>query len=169
MDLFEAILNRRSIRKYTNHEIPEEIIEKLLRSAMYAPSAMNYQPWHFVILNKKESLVKAFKAIPHAEMLQQARAGIIVCGDNIAEKNVDYIVQNCSAATQNILLAAHGLGLGGVWIGIYPVEETIKSIKEFFSLPKHIVPVALVSLGFPAENIQSEERYSIEKIHHNKW
>ena len=169
MDLFEAILQRRSIRKYTNQGIPAEMIEKMLKSAMYAPSAMNLQPWHFVILDKHDILLEALGAIPHAEMLNEASAAIIVTGDNIAEKNIDYIVQNCSAATQNILLAAHGLGLGGVWIGIYPDEVIIKNVKKTFALPDHIIPVSLVSLGFPAEKVQAEERFKVEKIHYNKW
>ncbi len=169
MDLFEALLERRSIRKYTNSEIPAEMIEKMLKTAMYAPSAMNLQPWHFVILNNKESILNAFKAIQHAEMLKQAQTGILICGDSEIEKNIEYIVQNCSAATQNILLAAHGLGLGGVWVGVYPDKELIKNVKATFMLPEHIIPISLVSLGFPDEKVQAEDRYKVEKIHYNKW
>jgi nitroreductase len=102
-------------------------------------------------------------------MLKQAQTGILICGDSEIEKNIEYIVQNCSAATQNILLAAHGLGLGGVWVGVYPDKELIKNVKATFMLPEHIIPISLVSLGFPDEKVQAEDRYKVEKIHYNKW
>ena len=168
MELYSALINRRSIRKYSDKEIPKVKIEKLYKSAMYAPSAMNNQPWQFVVVNQHEKLDEILKIIPQ-EMLKSAKAAILVCGDLNLEKNIDYIQQNCSAATQNILLAAHGLGLGSCWIGVYPVRETISGLQKLFNLPEYVIPITLVSLGYPAENPVAEERYKAEKVHFNQW
>ena len=169
MDIQEALLSRRSIRKYKSQQISDENISSILKSAMYAPSAMNLQAWHFVVVNNKQVMVDILKAIPHAEMLQQAVASILVCGDTNVEKNEAWIVQNCSAATQNILLSAHGFGIGSCWIGIYGSDDTFKKIKSLFQLLDNIIPISLVSLGYPAEEIKTEERFAKEKIHINKW
>jgi nitroreductase len=168
MDLFSALLNRRSIRKYSDEEIPNGIVEKLLKAAMYAPSAMNNQAWQFVVINQKEKLEEIFKIIPQ-EMLKSTKAVILICGDLNLEKNIDYIQQNCSAATQNLMLCAHGVGLGSCWVGVYPVKETILGLQKLFSLPECVVPISLVSLGYPAESPTAEERFKTEKIHFNKW
>jgi nitroreductase len=169
MDLFEALLTRRSIRQYTDFEIEEGKIDAVLKAAMYAPSAMNYQSWEFIVIDNRKALLDIHKIITHAEMLKQAKLGILICGDLSKEKYIEYNVQNCSAATQNILLAAHGLGLGAVWIAVYPNEDVMTGMKKLFNLPDHIVPVALVSLGYPAEEKQAEERFLRNKIHLNKW
>jgi nitroreductase len=168
MDLFSALLNRRSTRKYSDEEIPNGIIEKLLKAAMYAPSAMNNQAWQFVVIDHKEKLEEIYNIIPQ-EMLKSTKAAILICGDLNLEKNIDYIQQNCSAATQNLMLCAHGVGLGSCWIGVYPVKETILGLQKLFSLPEFVVPISLVSLGYPAENPTAEARFKTEKIHFNKW
>lgn len=169
MDLFSAILNRRSIRKYSDKEIPAGIIDELLKSAMYAPSAMNNQAWQFVVVNQRKKLDEILKVISHAEMLKSAQAAILICGDLNLEKNIDYIQQNCSAATQNLMLCAHGFGFGSCWIGVYPVKETISGMQKLFNLPEFVIPISLVSLGYPAENPIAEERYKTEKVHFNEW
>ena len=169
MDLFSALLKRRSIRKYTDQAIPSGTIDKLLKSAMYAPSAMNNQAWQFIVVNQRKKLDKILKVISHAEMLKSAQAAVLICGDLNLEKNIDYIQQNCSAATQNIMLCAHGLGLGSCWIGVYPVNETISGLQELFKLPEYVIPISLVSLGYPAENPIAEDRYKTEKVHFNHW
>ncbi len=169
MELFEALYKRRSIRQYTSALIEKEKIDTMLKAAMYAPSAMDYRPWEFIVIDDQKILPEIQKIITHAEMLKQAKSGILICGDLEKEKFIEYNVMNSSAAAQNILLAAHGMGLGAVWIAIYPNEEVIKSIKKLFKLPDHIIPVALISLGYPAEEKQTEERYSAGKVHFNKW
>ena len=169
MDLFSALFNRRSIRKYTGQAIPSGTVEKLLKSAMYAPSAMNNQAWQFIVVNQRKKLDKVLKVISHAEMLKSAQAAVLICGDLNLEKNVDYIQQNCSAATQNVMLSAHGLGLGSCWIGVYPVKEIISGLQELFKLPEYVIPISLVSLGYPAENPIAEDRFKTEKVHFNKW
>lgn len=168
MDLFKAILTRRSIRKYSNQKIADDMIRNLLKSAMYAPSAMNSQAWQFVVINQREKLDEIFKVIPQ-EMLKSAQAAILICGDLNQEKNINYIQQNCSAATQNLMLCAHGLGLGSCWIGVYPTKETISGLQKIFNLPDYAIPISMVSLGYPAENPIADERFKTEKIHFNKW
>jgi len=169
MDLFSALLNRRSIRKYSDKDIPNGEMDKLLKSAMYAPSAMNYQAWQFVVINQREKLDDILKVISHAEMLKSVKAAVLICGDLNLEKNIDYIQQNCSAATQNLMLCAHGLGLGSCWIGVYPVKEIISGLQYLFKLPEYVIPISLVSLGYPAENPVAEDRFKTEKVHFNQW
>jgi len=169
MDLFTAILNRRSIRKYSDKAMPDGALDKLLKSAMYAPSAMNNQAWQFVVINQRKKFDEILKVISHAEMLKSAQAAVLICGDLDLEKNIDYVQQNCSAATQNLMLCAHGLGLGSCWIGVYPVKEIISGLQDLFKLPEHIVPISLVSLGYPAENPIAEDRFKTEKVHFNQW
>ncbi len=169
MDTFEAILTRRSIRKYTNDKIEKTVIDKLVKAGMYAPSAMNYRPWHFIVIDKRELLDELFKINTHAEMLKEAQAAIMVCGDHNFEGNEGLLIQNCSAATQNILLQAHAEGLGAVWVGIYPFEGLIKGVKNLFDLPKNILPVSVVALGYPAEKPAIEERFEENKLHQNGW
>ena len=169
MEVFDAILYRRSIRKYSDINISKEICEKLLEAAMYAPSAKNLRPWHFVVIKSKEKLVELSKAHPYGSMLKSAKLAILVCGDIEIEKMEDYIVQDCSAATQNILLAAHSMGLGAVWLGVHPREQRIKSISEVLELPQNIIPVSLISIGYPAEEKQKPKRVIPERVHFNKW
>lgn len=169
METMRAILTRRSIRKYKAKEITKEQVNEIIKAAMYAPSAFNNQPWQFIAVDKKEILDKIFQIIPHAEMLQQAAAAIIVCGDKNLEENINLIALNCSAATQNALLAIHDLGLGAVWVSAYPVDETINGLKKFFNLPENIVPISILSIGYPDEEVTAEERFKPEKIHFNNW
>ena len=169
MDTYEAILTRRRIRKYTDQKIEGPVIDKLVRAGMYAPSAMNYRPWHFIVIDKRDILDELFKINSHAEMLKEAQAAIMVCGDRNFEGNEGLLIQNCSAATQNILLQAHAEGLGAVWVGIYPFEGLIKGVKSYFKLPKHILPVSIAVLGYPAENPVPDERFEAVKLHKNGW
>jgi nitroreductase len=169
MDIQQGLLNRRSIRKYKDQKISEEDIGKILKAAMYAPSAMNMQTWQFIAIDSKEILAEIVKLIPYAEMLKQSVAAILVCGDTAIEKNESWLLQNCSAATQNILLSAHGLGIGSCWIGIHGMFDIVKNIKHQFKLPENIVPVSLVSLGYPDETVIAENRFKKDKIHYNKW
>ena len=169
MDTIESILTRRSIRQYTAQKVPEDKVKRILQAAMYAPSAMNLQPWHFIVIDRKELIEGLIKAIPHADMLKQAPLVIIYCGDTNVERNVDYIVQDCSASIENSLLAAHAIGLGAVWIGIYPDTAIIENLRKHFELPANIIPVSAVAIGFPSEVKDTENRYNSGKIHINKW
>lgn len=169
METLEAIRTRRSIRKFTNQKIDEEIITKLLEAAMYAPSARDTQPWHFIVTDKKEILHMIPRIHPHANMVYDASLAILICGDTTIENIEGYLAINCAAATENLLLAAHDLGLGTVWLGVYPRKERMEGLSKLFELPKKIIPVALVAVGYPDEKIETPERFIKTRIHFNKW
>lgn len=167
MDAIEAILTRRSIRKYTAEKIADEIIDELLKAAMAAPSAFNAQPRHFMVIDDRLILDKIPEFHPYAEMLKQARTAIAICGDIMVQP--DRWMLDCAASAQNILLAAHAKGLGAVWLGIYPAEERIKDLKNLLELPQNIIPLCLISLGYPQEKKKPSNRYDQDKIHKNRW
>jgi nitroreductase len=169
MDIIELLTTRRSIRKYTAKEIREEIVEELLRAAMYAPSAGNQQPWHFVVLRNKAMFRKINEFHPYSAMLQEANLAILVCADTTIETKRGYWPLDCSAATENILIAAHGLGLGAVWLGIYPRPDRQDGMKKLLRLPDNISPFSLVSIGYPAEQKALPNRFVPERIHYEKW
>ncbi len=169
METFQAIINRRSIRKYKSQKIHQEKILSVLKAAMYAPSAMNLQPWHFIIINSDEGIAETVKSVPHAEMIKQSGNAILVCGDSSIEKNESWLIQNCSAAVQNILLAAYDLGLGSCWIAVHGMNDIVKNLQKQFKLPAEIIPIALIALGYPDEEVKIEERFKTEKVHFNKW
>ena len=168
MDAMKAILTRRSIRKYTNQPVSDEMLKELLEAAMYAPSASNRQPWYFVVINDREIMNEIPKYHAYAQMLKEAAIAIFVCCDiNLEDKG--FGVEDCSAATQNILLAAHASGLGAVWIGIYPAEPLVTATKKLLNLPGHIIPISLISIGYPAEQRSWQDRYRADRVHNNQW
>ena len=167
--MVKEIFERRSIRKYSKLPISDDDIEKLLRAAMAAPSAGNQQTWEFIIIKDKNILDGITKFHPYSQMLKEAQLAIVVCADLDKEKHIGYWVQDCSAATENILIEAQHLGLGSVWLGIYPREDRVKGLKELLKLPASVIPLSIVSLGYPAEKKEPSERYDKLKIHINKW
>lgn len=169
MDTIEAILTRRSIRRYTTQSVSDDLIIKLLEAAMAAPSAANMQPWHFVVITDRKVLAQVPNFHPHSHMLKESSLGILVAFDLELESIKGRGVMDCAAATQNILLAAHALRLGAVWVGIYPVEERIEAIRKLLNMPQHVVPVSLVSVGHPNENMRREDRYKPERVHFDHW
>ena len=128
MELYEGLLSRRSIRKYTGEKIEEEKIMSIVKAGMYAPSANNTRPWHFIIVDEKEIMNKIMAVHPYSSMLSKASHAILVCGDEKLQNGPGYYLLDCSAATQNILLAAHTLGFGAVWLGVEPRSERKKEI-----------------------------------------
>jgi len=169
MNTIEAINKRRSIRKYTSQEVSDEIINELLNAAMMAPSARNTQSWQLVVIKSRSLLDKLSDIHPYAKMLKEAPLAILVCGDRTQEENDSYQCINCSAATQNILLAAYALGIGSVWLGVYPRAERIEPIKELLNLPEGIIPISLIALGYADEVKAKPERFIKEKVHYDGW
>ncbi len=169
MDAMEAILSRRSIRKYTDQPVDAEVVQKVLRAAMSAPSAGNEQSWQFVVINDRNLLTAIPKFHPYAGMLEQASVAILVCGDVRRERHAGYWVQDCSAAMQNLLLAAHSLGLGAVWLGIYPDAARVAGMRSLLNLPEPVIPLGLAPLGYPAESRAAADRYTESLIHYNGW
>jgi nitroreductase len=165
------IFGRRSIRVYSPGKITDETLTQLLEAAMAAPSAMTKDPWRFVVIKDAAALANLAAALPGGKMLATATAAIAVCGDMEAafEGHLGYLLQDCSAATENLLLAAHALGLGACWVGVHPGEESVRKVKALLALPGPIVPVAVVSLGFPGEELPARTRFNRDFVHPEKW
>jgi nitroreductase len=137
---------------------------------MQAPSAGNQQPWHFVLVSEREQLNALAGVLPYGKMLRTAPLGVAVCADLDLEKYTGYWVQDCSAAAQNLLLAAHALGLGAVWVGVYPVEDRVAGVKQVLGLPGQLIPLCLVALGYPASRSEPPvRRYDNARLHCNRW
>jgi len=168
MDALTAITTRRSIRRYTSDVVPDETVFELLRAAMAAPTAGN-EPWHFVVIRDRSLLEAITKFHPHAEMLKQASVAIAVCGDPTAGTLKGRWVLDCAAAAENILIAANALGLGACWVGIYPVDERIDGLRALVGIPEPIVPLSMVSLGYPAEKKAPPNRFRPERICRDRW
>jgi nitroreductase len=136
---------------------------------MFAPSAVNTKPWHFIIFRDKGTIASIIEAHQHARMLEEASAGILICYDTTLQHDDGYGPVDCSAATENMLLAATAMGLGSCWVGIYPRKNRIEALHKLFGLPEHVIPFAVISLGFPGEIRRKPERFLKERIHKEKW
>jgi nitroreductase len=169
MDILECMMARRSIRKFTGEPVGEETVERLLRAAMAAPSAGNQQSWRFVVLEDREVRIRVAACSPYAGMLPDAALGIVVCGETVGEKHEGYWVQDCSAAVENTLLAACALGLGAVWLGFHPNATRAECCQEVLGLPDHIVPLAVIAIGHPAEDKPPADRFNPEFVRKNRW
>ncbi len=163
------ILKRRSIRRYKAKPVEEEKINLLMKAAMAAPSAANRQPWHFIVVTQREILDQLAEVHPYAKMLKEAPLCVVVCGDpeEATSKNsgLSYWVQDCSAAMQNLLLAASSLDLGGVWLGVHPNEEREKGIKDLLKIPEKIRPLGLAAIGYPEKEKKPNTHYREERVH----
>jgi nitroreductase len=167
----DFILGRRSIRVYRPGDVDESTVKTLLEAAMAAPSAVAKDPWRFVILREKATLGGIADVLPNGGMLRDAALGIVVCGDIEAahDRQLSYLLQDCSAAIENLLLAAHLLGLGACWLGIHPREERVRKVIEILKLPVSVIPVAGIAIGWPGEAKEPRTRYSPELVHYEKW
>lgn len=166
-ETIETIFNRKSVREYQDKAVEQEKIDLLMRAGMAAPSAMDRRPWEIVVLNDKTAMANLSESLPYAKMLATAPMAIIVCGDVTKSENNWYI--DCSAVTQNILLAAEALGLGAVWTGVYPSEERVKMVSEALGLPENILPLNVIPVGYPAGENTPKDKYNEAKVHYNKW
>ncbi|MDR0645458.1 MAG: nitroreductase family protein [Elusimicrobiota bacterium] len=169
METLKAIFKRRSIRKFADKKITDKQIKTLLEAAMMSPTAVNAQEWEFLVIRDKKQLIEITKIHPHAQMLKQADAAIIVCGNTSKEILPGYWIGDCGACSQNILLAATDIGLGSVWLGVQPNKKRVQDIRKLFKLPKHIMPFNVIALGYPAEKKKPENRYDDKKAHYEKW
>jgi nitroreductase len=165
-DLIQTIFSRRSIRRYTGEPVSEADIKTLLEAAMAAPSASNNKPWHFVIVTQQETLDALADAHPYGKMLAQATLCIAVCGDPGLS---DYWEQDCSAATENLLVAVAALGLGAVWLGVHPREQRIDFTRQILGIPEFIVPLNLISIGHAAEEKPPRTQYDEARVHRGQW
>lgn len=178
VDATQAVLDniaaRTSVRAYTSEPVPDEMVETLLRAAMAAPSAMNRQPWDFVVVNDRAVLDTLAGKLRYAKMLVQAPLAIVVCAETMITHRDGSQSENglwehdASAATQNILLAAKALGLGAVWTAASDPERS-SVVKEALNIPGTIMPLCVIPIGFPAEDPEPKDKWKPEKIHYNKW
>jgi len=165
------IFTRRSVRVYRDEEVSEDMLKDLLAAGMAAPSACAKDPWHFIVAREKALLNRIADGLPHGQMLRQAGAGIVVCGDlhQAHDEQESYMLQDCSAAIENILLAASKLGLGAVWLGVHPRADRSTHMREVFGLPDAIIPISVISLGWPAQEPAPRTRYSEKAVHWEQW
>lgn len=167
----DCIMTRTSVREYTDKQVPDSIVETLLKAAMAAPTAMNKQPWQFVVVTDKA----VREAIAEADQYIRAKEAplvIVACGDLAKEEDGegrDFWIQDVSAATENILLAAHAQGLGAVWCGIHPIKAREKAIADILGLPKDIIPLSAVCIGYPAHEHQPKDKWNPKAVHYNKY
>ncbi len=163
----EWIFARRSIRKFHSNFVDDEKIDLMLQAAMAAPSAHNARPWHFIVVKDRQTLDRLADIHPYAKMCYEATLAIVVCGEPAISEN--YWPQDCSAATQNILLAGTSLGLGTVWLGVHPGVERKGPIKQLFGVPDELEVLSVVAVGYPAEKKPSRTQYDAGRVHHEVW
>jgi len=165
-EIIDIILSRRSIRQFTSGAINDETLRLLLKVAMSAPTACNSQPWEFIVVTQKEVLDQIRSKLLFARY--NAPAAIVVCGNvNMANNSAarDHWVQDCSAATENILIAATGMGLGAVWIGVYPYPSKIKPLAKALGIPEDVIPLSMVYIGHPAEKKEPHTQYDERRVY----
>jgi nitroreductase len=170
-EALDVIYTRRSVRSFTGEPVSREDLMKILRAGMSAPSAVNVQPWAFIVVTERETLDELCDKLPYAKMLDKAGAAIIVCGipDKDAVYSRKYWVMDCSAATENILLAAHALGLGAVWTAVYVEEERIRTVRNILGIPETIIPLNVVPIGVPKGKGTVIDKFREENIHWERW
>lgn len=169
MNILDAIFTRRSIRRFTGENIKEEDLKTILKAGFQAPSAMNREPREYIVVRDEATLEKISSYHPYAKMLVQAGCGIVVCGNREKQPRDGFLAEDSSASIQNMLLAAHGIGLGAVWCGLYPVEELMEPMVGILGLPENIIPIGMVVVGIKDEEKNSIDRYDESKIHFDKW
>jgi nitroreductase len=165
------VFARRSIRAYQPQDVGEPLIYDLLEAAMAAPSAVAKDPWEFVVLRNRSMLARIAEGLPNGKMLADAPVGVVVCGDlhRAHDGQLSYLLQDCSAAIENLLLAASTLGLGACWLGVHPREERVAHIRSLLKIPARVIPVAVIVVGWPAESHAPRTRYREGAVHHETW
>lgn len=168
----DVIFSRKSVRHFTDQKVEREKIETMLKAGMAAPSSKNSQPWSFVVVEDQDVMIYLSENLPYAKMLKSASAAVVVCGDIAkATPNHDksYWTQDCSAATQNILLAAESLGLGAVWTAVYPYDDRVELVSKKLGLPQNIIPLNVIPVGYPTGQDHVRDKWNPENIHWEKW
>lgn len=171
-EAIENILTRVSVRQFTGDSISEAQLDTLLRAAMAAPSAINKQPWAFIVITDRDKIAQLGEALPYSRCSNHPAVAIIPCGDltkAIPGEMAGFWINDVSAATENLLLAAHAMGLGAVWTGLHPDMNRAKIVQDMLGLPEHIIPLCIVPVGVPAEQPDIKDKFNPENIHFNGW
>jgi nitroreductase len=166
MDILNVIFSRRSIRNYQERGVEHDVLVQLLQAAMAAPTAANAKPWEFVVVDEPEALNQLKVVLPFGQY--NPPAAIVVCGNpDIANNSAGklYWVQDCSAAIENILIASAGMGLGTVWIGVFPLESRVKSVRKVMNMPENVTPLGVVYVGYPAEQKEARTQYDAQRVY----
>lgn len=165
------LFSRRSVRTFEEREVSADLLHDLLEAGMAAPSAVAKDPWHFIVLRERAELNRLADILQHGQMLRQAGAAFVVCGDinQAHDRQESYLLQDLSAATENILLAANALGLGTCWLGVHPRVERMESISRLYQLPDNIIPMCGIAIGWPKQVPPPRTRFNPDKVHGGKW
>lgn len=163
------IFTRRSIRQFEDKPVEKEKIERILKAGMQSPSAHNFQPWEFLVITDKEKREAVSKMSPYSGMVANAPVAIVVIGHQENESALKYLPQDLGACTENILLQIANEGLGGCWMGFYPVEDRINSVKEYFNLPEDRIPFSVIALGYSSQKNRFIDRSDMSRVHYNIW
>ena len=168
----QTIMNRKSVRSYTKQAVEKEKVDTLLKAAMAAPTAVNKQPWAFVVIDDPQILKTLATELPYAKMAAGAPLAIVVCGNltkTLRGNDDPYWTLDCSAASENLLLAAESMGLGAVWTAVYPEEERMETVSQLLALPEYIVPFNLIPIGYPQHPEEPKDKFQQGNIHYNQW
>ena len=165
------LFSRRSVRAYRPESVADDLVHDLLEAAMAAPSACAKDPWAFVVVRDRAMLSRIAEGLPNGGMLRDAALGIVVCGDlsRAHDRQLSYLLQDCSAAIENLLVAAGALGLGACWLGVHPRTERVQHVRGLLNVPEPMLPVAAIALGWPAESPEPRTRYRADAVHRETW
>lgn len=171
LDALTAIRNRKSVRNFTGTAVTKEQLEILIKAAMAAPSAVNCQPWEFIVVTERKILDALGDALPYCKMIYKASAAIIVCGnpEKAHRKLVEYAIIDSTCASENLLLAAEAIGLGAIWTAAYPYPDRMKSVRDILNIPETIIPLNVIPIGYPTGEDLPKDKFKPEKIHNEKW
>ncbi len=171
-DAISAIMNRKSVRSFTGEAVPGEKLDTILKAAMAAPSAMDKRPWEFIVVTDREILKKLADSLPYAKMAANAGAAIVVAGDTkrrLGSDDTQFWIMDCSAASENILLAVEALGLGAVWTAVYPDRGRLDAVAKILGIPPHVIPLNLIPIGIPKGEHKPKDKFDASRIHMNRW
>lgn len=171
-DTIKTIMNRKSVRAYKEGPVSKEQLEVIVKAGMAAPTAVDKRPWEFIVVTDKAMLKKLSDVLPYAKMVEKAGAAIIVAGDidrQMGGREADFWVVDCSAATENILLAIESLGLGAVWTAVYPDKERIEAVRKLLKIPSTVVPLNVIPVGIPTGAEKPKDKWNPKQLHWNGW
>jgi nitroreductase len=171
-DTLSVIHSRKSVRHYTGELVNKKDLETLVKAGMAAPTAVDRRPWSFVIVTDPATLNKLAEGLPHSKMIVQAKAAIVVCGvmaRALQGEGREFWVQDCSAATENILLSAEAMGLGAVWTGMYPSMQRVDYVQRVLGIPRDVIPLNVIAVGHPTGEDRPKDKFDPKNIHWDKW